>query len=112
MLYAGFIDVINKRGPGIVRCNASLMDNEIVAKELSERVKQIIHDAEETFVSQHTRWDYCKMQIREQYIKQGRVYSRINKTRLSSILLSLSSNLGRLLRKCSLSVLVSTGMSV
>ena len=81
-LYAGFTNITSIRGPGIIRCNASLMDHECNASILSENIKSVVHNTKGGFISQHVRWDYCKMKIREEYIKRGKSQAKVNTTRL------------------------------
>ena len=41
-----------------------------------------MEESKHSFTSQHVRWDYCKMKIREAYIIRGRLRSKNNTSRL------------------------------
>ena len=67
-------------GPGIIRCNSSLTDN--------KETKQIIAQEITASISKHNsadilqRWDNIKMDIRQIYLKQGKIQAKKNKTHL------------------------------
>jgi exonuclease III len=68
-------------GPGIIRCNSTLLDEPEIYKEINEQIKKTIEDLPQHW-NPHQRLDYVKINIRNLMIKAGKIRARQEKTEL------------------------------
>jgi exonuclease III len=88
-----------KFGPGILKCNSSLLENKQTKERIEANINKIVEDMPAHW-NHHCRLDYAKMKLRELMIKEGKAKSKADNSTLlhnNLELVKLNSKLDKLL---------------